>query len=161
MHCRKRQEINLDVSSHQGSLDTRGKLPNRRNCLLRKYWQAKSCQPGAMSLGTRNSLGKCHWPLGTAARVPTNWRPRKGQAKSLLPSVRCTYAPCMSHPFLVFGADPTSKIATAEVLWGSSSIAIPKYLRMSQLALTFFLSSACFFFCYSFATLMISKVIKR
>lgn len=145
MQWRKRQETNLDVSSQEGSLVRRRKLLKRRNCLLKKYWQRKAYQPGAASLGTRNSLEKCRWPLGSAARVTTNWRPGKGQTKSwsFLLSVWCTYAPCTSHPFLVFGTDLASQIAPAEVLQGYSSIAIPKYLSMSQLALT--LSFLCFF----------------
>lgn len=139
----KRQKSNLDVSSQQGGLVREWKLPKRTNCLLKKYWHRKACQPGLMSLRSRNSLEKCHWPVGSASRIPTNRRPGKGHDKSqsVLLSVWCTYAPCMSRPLLVFGMDPASKIATAEILWGYSSITIPKYLWMSQLDLTF-----CFFF---------------
>lgn len=146
----KKTKNQLDVSSQQGGLLRRWKLLKRTNCLLKKYWHRKACQPGVVSLGTRNSLEKCHWPVGNASRVPTSRRPAKGQEKSqsLLLPVWCTYAPCMSCPLLVFGMDPASKIATAKVLWGHSSITIPKYLWMSQLDLTF-----CLFF-FSFVTLL-------
>lgn len=115
----KRQKSNLDVSSQQGGLVREWKLPKRTNCLLKKYWHRKACQPGLMSLRSRNSVEKCHWPVGSASRIPTNRRHGKGHDKSqsVLLSVWCTYAPCMSRPLLVFGMDPASKIATAEILW--------------------------------------------
>lgn len=163
MQWRKRQEINRDGSSQQGGLVRQGKLTNRRNCLLKKYWQRKACQPGAASLWTRNSLEKCQWPLTEVQPVYLQTADLgRGRQKSwyLLPSVWCTFAACVSHPFLVFATGPSSKLQHL------------KYYRVTHLSpsqntsgclslLYVSVFPLLFLFCYSFAPLMIQKIIKR
>lgn len=153
----KKTRTNFDVSSQQYSLLRKGKLLNRRNFLLRKYWQKRSAslepwvwEPETALIRAAGLLEVQPEDLQTGVMGRSHPSSHFRPSQSLLPPVWGAYVPCMSHPFLMFGTELTSKTATARILWGCSSITIPKHLRMSPIVVIFCFSS----FFFSFVTLL-------
>lgn len=157
LQWKKRQETNLDVSSQQENLLRKGKFLKRRHFLLKKYWQKRPAslepwvwEPGTALIRPAGLLEGQPECLQTGDMGRSHPSSHSRPSQSLLPPVWGTYALCMSHPFLMFSTELTSKTATAQELWGYSSITSPIPQDVSSCCnLLIFLLFLCFvLFCH-------------